>query len=47
LPVLGIADTTRLPPTSAEAFRADQDRYADAEAYFDAYERVREPEDGE
>ena len=36
-----------LPPMSAEAFRADQDRYADAEAYFDAYERDREPEDGE
>ena len=36
-----------LPPMSAETFRADQDRYADAEAYFDAYERVHEPEDGE
>ncbi|MGH3250328.1 MAG: hypothetical protein ACRDOI_29565, partial [Trebonia sp.] len=28
-----------LPPMSAEAFRDDQDRYADSEAYFDAYER--------
>src|ERR1022692_2809397 len=36
-----------LPPMSAETFRADQDRYADAEAYFDAYERVHDPEDGE
>jgi hypothetical protein len=36
-----------LPPMSAEAFRADQHRYADAESYFDAYERVHEPEDGE
>ena len=36
-----------LPPMSAEAFRADRDRYADAEAYFDAYERIHEPEDGE
>ena len=36
-----------LPPMSAEVFRADQDRYADAEAYFDAYERAQEPEDGE
>ena len=36
-----------LPPMSAEALRADQDRYAEAEEYFDAYERVHEPEDGE
>ena len=36
-----------LPPMSMEAFRADQDRYADAEAYFDAYERFDVPEDGE
>jgi len=35
-----------LPPMSAEALRADQDRYADAEAYFDAYEPIHEPEDG-
>jgi hypothetical protein len=36
-----------LPPMSVEAFRADQDRYADAEAHFDAYERIHEPEDDE
>jgi len=30
-----------------EAFRADQHRYTDFEAYFDAYERIHEPEDGE
>lgn len=36
-----------LPAMNAEVFRADQDRYGDAEAYFDAYERVRGPEDGE
>jgi hypothetical protein len=36
-----------LPPMSAEMFRADQDRYADAEAHFDAYERVHERQDGE
>jgi hypothetical protein len=36
-----------LPPLNAEALPADQHRYGDAEAYFDAYERVREPEDGE
>lgn len=36
-----------LPPMSAAAFRADQDRYADGEARFDAYERAREPGEGE
>lgn len=36
-----------LPPMSVEVFRADQDRYADTEAYFDAYQRFNEPEDGE
>nr|MDT0666742.1 hypothetical protein [Micromonospora sp. DSM 115978] len=36
-----------LPPMSAEAFRADQDRYVDARAYFDAYDRVHDAEDGE
>ncbi len=36
-----------LPPVSAEMFRAEQDRYADTEASFDAYERVRGPGDGE
>jgi hypothetical protein len=34
-----------LPPMSAEALRADQDRYTDTDAYFDAYDRERE--DGE
>jgi hypothetical protein len=36
-----------LPPMSVEAFRADQDRYVNDEASFDAYERMHEPEDGE
>jgi hypothetical protein len=36
-----------LPPMSAETLRAEQDRHADGDAYFDAYERSREPEDGE
>jgi hypothetical protein len=36
-----------LPPMSAEAFRADQARYADPEAYFDAYERGPGSENGE
>ena len=36
-----------LPAMSAEAFRTDQDRYADSAAYLDPYERAREPEDGE
>jgi hypothetical protein len=36
-----------LPPMSADTFRADQDRYADPEAYFDAYGRSPAPEDGE
>ena len=31
-----------LPPMSAEALRADQDRYADAAGYFDAYERIHD-----
>jgi hypothetical protein len=30
-----------LPPMSAQQFRADLDRVADDEAYFDAYERAR------
>jgi hypothetical protein len=33
-----------LPPMSVAGFRADQDRYANDEAYFDAYERAVEPE---
>ena len=36
-----------LPPMSAEAFRADQDRYAGADAYFDAYERIQQPAEDE
>jgi hypothetical protein len=36
-----------LPAMSAEVFRADQDRYADSEAYFDAYQRGHQSEDGE
>lgn len=36
-----------LPPMSAEAFRADQDRYLDSDAHFDAYERASGPEGGE
>jgi hypothetical protein len=36
-----------LPPMSADTFRADQGRYADAEAYFDAYDRRPAPENGE
>jgi hypothetical protein len=36
-----------LPPMSAEAFRAEQHRYADTEAYFDAYGRLPAPEAGE
>jgi hypothetical protein len=36
-----------LPPMSAEAFRADQERYADTEARFDAYERAQQVEDSE
>ncbi len=30
-----------LPPMDTRAFRTDQDRDIDAEAYFDAYERPR------
>lgn len=36
-----------LPPMSAEALRADEDRYADTSAHFDAYERAQQPGDGE
>lgn len=36
-----------LPPMSADALRADEDRYADTGAHFDAYERARRPRDGE
>jgi hypothetical protein len=36
-----------LPTMNAEAFRADQDRYADTDAYFDAYERTHRRQDDE
>jgi hypothetical protein len=36
-----------LPPVNAAELRAEQDRYADTGAYFDAYSRHQEPEDGE
>jgi hypothetical protein len=38
-----------LPPMDMDAatFRADQDRYADGEASFDAYGRAHESEDDE
>jgi len=32
-----------LPPMSAADFRAEQARYADADAYFDAYTRAGDP----
>jgi hypothetical protein len=34
-----------LPPMNAADFRAEQDRYADVGAYFDAYSRAGDPED--
>jgi hypothetical protein len=34
-----------LPRIDADAFRADQDRYIDNEAHFDAYERARGQEE--
>jgi hypothetical protein len=36
-----------LPPMSAEAFRAEQEQYADGDAYFDAYERTHKREGSE
>lgn len=36
-----------LPPMNAADFRAEQDRYADADAYFDAYSRAGDPGEGE
>jgi hypothetical protein len=36
-----------LPPMSAETLRAEQERYADGDAYFDAYERSPVPGKGE
>jgi hypothetical protein len=32
-----------LPPMNAAEFRAEQDRYADTDAYFDAYNRGDDP----
>jgi hypothetical protein len=32
---------------SAADFRAEQDRYADSDAYFDAYSRAGDPGEGE
>lgn len=32
-----------LPPMNAADFRAEQDRYADTDAYFDAYTRADDP----
>lgn len=36
-----------LPPMNAADFRAGQDRYADTDAYFDAYSRAGDPRDAE
>jgi hypothetical protein len=36
-----------LPPMNAADFRAEQDRYADTDAYFDAYSRVGDPGTGD
>jgi len=36
-----------LPPVNAEEFRAEQDRYFDTEAHFDAWDRDRDTEDAE
>jgi hypothetical protein len=36
-----------LPPMNAAEFRAEQDRYANTEAHFDASSRHQKPEDGE
>jgi hypothetical protein len=48
VPVTELMEMFRgLPPMSAQTFRADENRYADTEAHFDAYERAREPESGE
>ena len=42
-----VADLTALfgglPPVDAAGFRAEQDHYADTEAYFDAYGRAEDP----
>ena len=36
-----------LPPMNAADFRAEEDRYADTDAYFDAYTRAGDPRDAE
>jgi hypothetical protein len=36
-----------LPPMNAADFRAEQTRYADGDAYFDAYSRAGDSEDGQ
>jgi hypothetical protein len=36
-----------LPPMNAADFRAEQGRYADADAYFDAYSRAGDPGEAE
>ena len=36
-----------LPPMNATDFRAEQARYVDADAYFDAYTRAGDPGDEE
>ena len=36
-----------LPPMDAADFRAEQDRYADTEAYFDAYSSAGDPGSGQ
>jgi hypothetical protein len=36
-----------LPPMNGADFRAEQDRYADTEAYFDAYSRAGDLAQGE
>jgi hypothetical protein len=36
-----------LPPMDAAEFRAEQDGYADPDAYFDAYSRADEPGSGQ
>lgn len=36
-----------LPPVNAADFRAEQDRYADADAHFDAYSRADDSGEGQ
>jgi hypothetical protein len=47
VPVAELLDAfADLPPVDAQRFSADADRYADPSAYFDAYERARQQENG-